>query len=168
MVYSWLRLIVHLSFAEIRSLVLCTLILLKKKTTNKQIKAGENTKSLAKVIRHNLKAKRMSQWKEQGCLYQMQPLIASLWSVCWSHHRETDASFPMIYWFNRSSVITFRPLAYHPKAPQSRRQRTLATAAALVSSECWAAAGFWRRRDCWLEHLHIEIGEDEEEKVGGK
>lgn len=41
----------------------------------------------------------------------------------------------MIYGFNRSDVITFRP-AYHPKAPQSRRQRTLATVVALVSSEC--------------------------------
>lgn len=72
-------------------------------------------------------------------------------------------TFSMIYWFNKSSVIISRP-AYHPKAPQSRPQRTLAVAVALVSSECWAAAGFWRRRGCWLEHLQNEIGGDKKKK----
>lgn len=69
----------------------------EKKTTNKQIKAGENTKSLAKVIRHNLKAKRMSQWKEQGCLYQMQPLIASL-SDQYADHT-TERRMLLFPWF---------------------------------------------------------------------
>lgn len=54
-------------------------------------------------------------------------------------------------------IYRFRP-THRPKAPQSRRQRTLVTAAVLASSECWAAAGFWRRRDCWLQHLHNQIG----------
>lgn len=60
--------------------------------------------------------------------------------------------FTKIYWFSRITVITFR-WAYHPKAPQSRQQRTRATVDALVSSVYWAAAGFCWRRDCWLEHL---------------
>lgn len=65
----------------------------------------------------------------------------------WVRTVERDASLT-IYWF--------RP-THRPKAPQSRPQRTLAKAAVLASSAYWAAAGFWRRRDCWLQHLHNQI-----------